>query len=293
MTRGVRLVVLGRQGRRQRHPVRPALTPLRGPHISTGDMLRAAVREGTPLGQKAGELMAAGGLVPDDLMIGIVDERLDRDDTTSRGYILDGFPAPSARPRPWPRSPRRAHSTWSSTSTWPRRWCSSGWRADGCAATARPTTRSTRHPSTGGCATTAAATSMQRDDDTPAAIEKRLAEYETSTAPLIEWYGERGLLEVVDGMGPHRRGHRAAVLGHRQSPFELSRGRRTAVARGRRTADEIRTMRRAAGRGRDARRHPRPSARRTTMATSTGWPGGAGAGGGAGRTSSATTATRR
>ena len=86
------MVMLGRQGagkgtqcvRLSRHYVVP--------HISTGDMLRAAVREGTALGRKAGELMAAGNLVPDDLMIGIVDERLSADDTTGRGYILDGFP---------------------------------------------------------------------------------------------------------------------------------------------------------------------------------------------------------
>src|SRR5688572_5493516 len=92
MIPGARLIILGRQGagkgtqcvRMSRHYVVP--------HISTGDMLRAAVREGTPLGRKAGEIMAVGGLVPDDLMIDIVDDRLDRDDTTSRGYVLDGFP---------------------------------------------------------------------------------------------------------------------------------------------------------------------------------------------------------
>ncbi len=92
MTRGVRMVMLGRQGagkgtqcvRLSRHYVVP--------HISTGDMLRAAVREGTELGLKAAKLMAEGELVPDDIMIGIVDERLDGSDTTQRGYILDGFP---------------------------------------------------------------------------------------------------------------------------------------------------------------------------------------------------------
>ena len=201
MTRGVRMVMLGRQGagkgtqcvRLSRHYVVP--------HISTGDMLRAAVREGTPLGRKASEIMSAGGLVPDDLMIGIVDERLDRDDTTSRGYILDGFP----------RTVGQAEALAEITSSRPldvvidldvarevvlhrlagRRVCDDcqanysvdappkyGWVCDNC----------------GGDV-------VQREDDTPAAIEKRLAEYETNTAPLIEWYGERNLLEVIDGWG--------------------------------------------------------------------------------------------
>lgn len=201
MTRGVRMVMLGRQGagkgtqcvRLSRHYVVP--------HISTGDMLRAAVREGTPLGRKAGELMAAGDLVPDDLMIDIVDDRLDRDDTTSRGYILDGFP----------RTVRQAEALEQITSSRPldlvvdldvptevvldrlasRRVCGDcaanysvdaapryGWVCDNCGGEV-----------------------VQRDDDTPAAIAKRLAEYEANTAPLIEWYGERGLLEVVDGSG--------------------------------------------------------------------------------------------
>jgi len=199
VTRGVRMVMLGRQGagkgtqcvRLSRHYVVP--------HISTGDMLRAAVREGTPLGRKAGEIMAVGGLVPDDLMIDIVDDRLDRDDTTSRGYILDGFP----------RTVGQAEALAEITASRPldvvidldvarevvlqrlasRRVCDDcqanysldappkyGWVCDNC----------------GGDV-------VQRDDDTPAAIDMRLAEYETNTAPLIEWYGERGLLEVIDG----------------------------------------------------------------------------------------------
>jgi adenylate kinase len=201
MTRGARMVMLGRQGagkgtqcvRLSRHYVIP--------HISTGEMLRAAVREGTPLGRKAGEIMAVGGLVPDDLMIDIVDDRLDRDDTTSRGYVLDGFP----------RTVGQAEALAEITASRPldvvidldvarevvlerlasRRVC------DDCQANyslAAP-------PRYGWVCDNCGGDVVQRDDDTPAAIEKRLAEYETNTAPLIEWYGERGLLEVIDGWG--------------------------------------------------------------------------------------------
>ena len=89
---GARLIILGRQGagkgtqcvRLSRHFVVP--------HISTGDMLRSAVRERTPLGIVAGEIMDAGGLVDDETMVGIVKERLAKPDAMSRGYILDGFP---------------------------------------------------------------------------------------------------------------------------------------------------------------------------------------------------------
>src|SRR3954463_16543339 len=91
MIPGARLIILGRQGsgkgtqctRLSRHYVVP--------HISTGDILRAAVRDGTEFGKKAREIMDAGNLVPDDVMVGIMDERLDRDDARGRGFILDGF----------------------------------------------------------------------------------------------------------------------------------------------------------------------------------------------------------
>ncbi len=201
MTLGVRLVMLGRQGagkgtqcvRLSRHYVVP--------HISTGEMLRAAVREGTALGRKAGELMAEGELVPDDLMIGIVDERLDHDDTTRRGYVLDGFP----------RTVDQAEALAEITTARPldvvidldvptdvvlerlasRRVCvdcGANYSVD-------------RPPKYGWVCDNCGGDVVQRDDDKPAAITKRLEEYERKTAPLIDWYRERGLLEVVDGLG--------------------------------------------------------------------------------------------
>ena len=92
MIPGARLVLLGRQGsgkgtqcvRLSRHFVVP--------HISTGDMLRAAVRDGTELGLQAKEKMESGQLVPDDLVIGLVKERLAKPDCAEKGWMLDGFP---------------------------------------------------------------------------------------------------------------------------------------------------------------------------------------------------------
>jgi adenylate kinase len=195
------MVMLGRQGagkgtqcvRLSRHYVVP--------HISTGDMLRAAVRVGTELGRKAAELMAAGELVPDDIMIGIVEERLDADDTTRRGYILDGFP----------RTVDQAEALAKITVSRPldvvidldvdrkivlrrltgRRVC------DDCGANYS----SSAPPKYGWVCDNCGGDVVQRDDDKPAAIERRLSEYEAKTAPLIAWYRERGLLEIVDGIG--------------------------------------------------------------------------------------------
>jgi adenylate kinase len=199
---GARLVLLGRQGagkgtqcvRLSRHYVVP--------HISTGDMLRAAVREGTEFGRKAKEIMDRGELVSDEIMGGVVDERLSNDDTRNRGYILDGYP----------RTVGLAELLAKITAAEPldlvidlvvptevvlerlasRRVCTDcganysvetppkyGWVCDNC----------------GGDV-------VQRADDTPEAIQKRLDLYERETAPLIAWYADRDLLVAVDGLGP-------------------------------------------------------------------------------------------
>ena len=113
MIPGARLVILGRQGagkgtqcvRLSRHYVVP--------HISTGDMLRAAVREQTELGVLAKDIMDSGGLVGDDIMIGLVAERLGKADANSRGLHPRRVPADRRRrPRPSTRSPATSRSTW-------------------------------------------------------------------------------------------------------------------------------------------------------------------------------------
>jgi adenylate kinase len=198
---GARLIILGRQGagkgtqcvRVSRHYVVP--------HISTGDMLRAAVRERTELGLMAKEVMDAGGLVGDDIMIGIVDERLRRPDADSRGYVLDGFPRTVAQAealdkitvdRPIqividldvPRdvvlnriSARRVC-----------RDCGTNYTASGFE----------RQP---WICEVCGGDVLQRDDDTPDAVNRRLDLYESQTSPLIEYYEGQGRLVVVDGVG--------------------------------------------------------------------------------------------
>jgi adenylate kinase len=197
---GARLILLGRQGagkgtqcvRLSRHFVVP--------HISTGDMLRAAVREGTELGVMAKRVMDQGNLVGDEIMVGIVNERLSQPDTMSRGYILDGFPrtVPQAMaldqvtaelpldavldldvPRELVLERLSARRVCRDCGT---NYVASGvekspWICEVC----------------GGDV-------MHRDDDTPEAIDHRLDLYEQQTSPLIEYYREQGRLVVVDGV---------------------------------------------------------------------------------------------
>jgi adenylate kinase len=203
MIPGARLIIVGRQGagkgtqcvRLSRHYVVP--------HISTGDMLRAAVREGTELGLMAKKIMDDGGLVGDDIMIGIVDERLHRDDARTRGYILDGFPRTVAQAEALGEITDRQRKpvdvvidldvprdlVLQRISS--RRVC----RDCGTNYTASSVERSQWLCDVCG------GDVVQRDDDTPDAVNRRLDLYESQTSPLIEYYDDRGKLAVIDGVG--------------------------------------------------------------------------------------------
>jgi adenylate kinase len=201
MIPGARLIILGRQGsgkgtqcvRLSRHFVVP--------HISTGDMLRSAVREGTELGRTAKEIMDAGGLVGDGIMVGIVAERLHRDDARTRGYILDGFPRTVPQALELDRITAERPIDVVLDLDVPRgivleritarrvcRDCGTNYIATG------------REHATWIC-DVCGGDVMQRDDDTPEAINRRLDLYEEQTAPLIEHYERLGKLVVVDGVG--------------------------------------------------------------------------------------------
>jgi adenylate kinase len=201
MIQGVRLVILGRQGAGKGTQCVRLSNHYVVPHISTGDMLRAAVREGTPLGVMAGEIMNAGGLVPDDIMVGIVDERLKRPDALKRGFILDGFPRTVGQAEslggllvPTPLDlvidldvPRELVLERISS----RRVCRDC-GANYAAARNDPSVRICDR--CGGDV-------VQRDDDTPEAVNKRLDLYDSQTTPLINFYNAQGLLAVINGVG--------------------------------------------------------------------------------------------
>jgi adenylate kinase len=167
-------------------------------HISTGDLLRAAVKAKSNLGVAAKSYMDAGKLVPDKLVIDLVKERLDADDAQD-GFILDGFPRNTAQAVTLDSelakmgreldaallvavSPEAIISRLSS-----RRTCRS------CGYTG--TTADRVCPQCGG-------EMYQRDDDQPATIKNRLDVYQSQTAPLVEYYRGHGILKEVDGERP-------------------------------------------------------------------------------------------
>ncbi len=200
MIPGARLILLGRQGAGKGTQCVRLSRQFVVPHISTGDMLRAAEREGSELGVMAKQVMDQGGLVGDEIMVGLIRERLAQPDAVGRGYILDGFP----------RTVPQAIALDEITAELPidvvidlqvsrelvlsrlsaRRVCrdcgtnyvSSGverlpWICEVC----------------GGDV-------VRRDDDTPEAIIKRLDLYDEWTAPLIDYYQSNGRLTTIDGV---------------------------------------------------------------------------------------------
>jgi adenylate kinase len=164
-------------------------------------MFRAAVKMVTEFGRRAEEYMNAGELIPDEVVIGVVRERLEQDDTVRRGFILDGFPrtvhqAETLTEFLTPRGVDLAIDLEVDTEMVLRRLA--GRRVCQTCGTNYSVQAKPKHSWTcdycGGDV-------VQRDDDTEAAIRRRLKLYEEQTAPLITWYLEQDRLVAVDGMG--------------------------------------------------------------------------------------------
>ncbi len=201
MVPGARLIVLGKQGagkgtqcvRLSRHYVIP--------HISTGDMLRAAVKQQTDLGREATRYMDAGELVPDELLLSMLDRRLAQDDTRGRGFCLDGFPRNAAQAEALdgllaPFELDVVINLEVPTKLVLGRLASRRVCVD-CGAnysTFAP-------PKVDWICDICGGEVVQRPDDTEAAITRRLDLYEKETAPLISWYSRSNRLVGVDGEG--------------------------------------------------------------------------------------------
>lgn len=172
------------------------------PHVATGDTFRAAVRSGSEFGQLAKQYLEAGELVPDEVVIGVVRERLTRDDTTHRGFILDGFPRTVAQAEALmkivaPKSLDVVLNLDIGTSEVLGRLASRRVCED-CGANYSIVDNPPRVPS---ICDVCGGDVVQRDDDTELAIRRRLELYERETAPLIEWFDKKGLLATVPGSG--------------------------------------------------------------------------------------------
>jgi adenylate kinase len=208
---GVRLVVLGKQGagkgtqcvRLSHHYVVA--------HVSTGDMLRAAVKSRTEVGRRAQSLMDEGELVPDELIMEVVEQRLSQNDARTRGFVLDGAPRTIAQAKmleeilapetldlvidldvPTQMVMRRLAS---------RRVC------EDCGTNYSVSTPPTIRWICDLCGGQV----VQRDDDTEEAISRRLELYRRQTKPLLEFYAQANLLVTVNGAGAPDQVTRRAV----------------------------------------------------------------------------------
>ncbi len=149
--------------------------------LSTGEMLRAAVAAETPVGLRAKDIMASGGLVPDEIVIGIISDRLDQPDA-AKGFILDGFPRTVPQAEALDELLKKKHLKLDAVIEL---------RVNESALLQRVETRVAEMRARG---------EEVRADDTPEVLVKRLASYRTLTEPLIHYYSERRKLLTVDGM---------------------------------------------------------------------------------------------
>jgi adenylate kinase len=198
---GARLVVLGKQGAGKGTQCLSLSHHYVVTHVSTGDMLREAVKQGTPLGVKAKELMDHGELLGDDLIMEMVTSRLEESDTKDRGFILDGCPRTVTQAQmlaEWmdPFDLDLVIDIEVPTSQVLRRLASRRVCVD-CGTNYSLTSR----PLINWTCDICGGEVIQREDDTEEAITRRLEIYEIQTAPLIDWYLERGQLAQVAGTG--------------------------------------------------------------------------------------------
>lgn len=200
----VRVVLLGPPGAGKGTQASRLSSRLGVPHISTGDMFREAARQGTPLGLVARQFMDAGKLVPDEVTVGIVEERL-RERDCAGGFLLDGFPRTVAQAEALDRVLARAGTGVDAVVSidadeeelvarlTSRRQC------ERCGAIYN--LRSDPPPVTGVCPR-CGGNLYQRRDDAEETIRERLRVYRFQTRPLEEYYGRRGRLVRVDGARP-------------------------------------------------------------------------------------------
>jgi len=194
----MRMILVGPPGAGKGTQAAKLVSNLKIPHISTGDMLRAAVQSGSTLGKQADVLMRSGELVPDALVIAMVLERIGCEDAKA-GFMLDGFP----RTRPQAEALATALSEASLTldivvliEVQDDRIVERivGRRSD-------PETGAIYHLRFNPPPAELAQRCIQRADDTEQACTARLAKYHAETAPIIPFYEKEGLLVRVDGVG--------------------------------------------------------------------------------------------
>jgi adenylate kinase len=194
----MRMILVGPPGAGKGTQAARLVDTYRIPHISSGDMLRAAVKEGTQLGQEADRYMKAGKLVPDDVVIGMILERIARPDC-ARGFMLDGFPRTRPQAEALDRAMQGAGVTLDAVvlievpdPLLEER--AVGRRSD-------PQTGAIYHLKYNPPPPEIAGRLVHRKDDTALAVTTRIQKYHSETAPIIPFYADQGILKRVDGVG--------------------------------------------------------------------------------------------
>ena len=172
----MRLVLLGAPGSGKGTQAARLKEHLQVPHISTGDLLRAEVAAGSPLGLQAREVMARGELVSDDILLGMLKDRFSRDDTKA-GFILDGYPRNLAQ-----------------AAALDELLASLGQKFDAAVQLTVDNEQIVERLA-------GRAKAEGRADDNPESVRKRLEVYDQQTAPVVEFYRQHGQLTIVDGVG--------------------------------------------------------------------------------------------
>lgn len=197
----MKIIMLGAPGAGKGTQAKMIASKYQVPHISTGDIFRANIKNGTELGKKAKEYMDQGLLVPDELTVDLVIDRLSQDDC-SKGYILDGFPRtiPQAQALDGALAKRGEKMDYAINVDVPdenivtrmsgRRACT------GCGATYHIVHNPSKK---GDICEVCGETLILREDDKPETVHKRLSVYHEQTQPLIDYYTEQGILKTVDG----------------------------------------------------------------------------------------------
>jgi len=199
----MKLVLLGAPGAGKGTQAKKLIEKFKIPQISTGDILRKAVSDGTPLGKEAKSFMDKGELVPDSVVIGLVKERITRDDCRN-GYILDGFPRNTSQAEALDKVLAGMNAPLDVALSVDVVKDDLMKRLTGrriCKSCQQMYNVHFSPPNKEGVCDKCGGELYQRDDDREETIRTRLDVYEKSTAPLIDYYGKKGILKSVHGVG--------------------------------------------------------------------------------------------
>jgi adenylate kinase len=199
----MRIVLLGAPGAGKGTQAKILIEKYGMPQISTGDLLRAAVGAGTPLGKEAKSYMDKGELVPDSVVLGMVEERLKQDDC-KKGYILDGFPRNTAQAEALDKMLAALNMSLTAALSVDVPLEDLRKRLTGrrtCKACGQMYNVYFKAPAKEGVCDKCSGELFQRDDDKEATIKKRLEVYTAQTEPLIGYYKSKGILKSISGTG--------------------------------------------------------------------------------------------